>query len=91
VLLAYGVLAPLLHAALAWGMARAAGLPAGDTALLMTLAASASYIAVPAAVRLAMPDADPGIYLSMSLAVSFPFNILIGIPLITQLAPLVLG
>ena len=55
------------------------------------LAASASYIAVPAAIRLAMPDADPGIYLSMSLAVSFPFNILIGIPLITQLAPLVLG
>jgi hypothetical protein len=50
------------------------------------LAASASYIAVPAAMRMAMPQADPGIYLSMSLAVTFPFNIVIGIPLFTALA-----
>lgn len=72
-------------------LAMVLGLDAGTGAALAMLAASASYIAVPAAIRLAMPDADPGIYLSMSLAVSFPFNILIGIPLVTQLAPLVLG
>jgi hypothetical protein len=50
------------------------------------LAASASYIAVPAAMRLALPQADPGLYLSMSLGVTFPFNIIIGIPLFAALA-----
>lgn len=86
VLLAYGVLAPLLHAALAWGMARAAGLPAGDTALLMTLAASASYIAVPAVVRYAIPEANPSLYFGLSLGLTFPLNLTLGIPLYAQLA-----
>lgn len=86
VLLAYGVLAPLLHASLAWGLARAAGLPAGDTALLMTLAASASYIAVPAVVRYAIPEANPSLYFGLSLGLTFPLNLLLGIPLYTQLA-----
>jgi len=86
VLLAYGVLAPLLHAALAWGLARMAGLSAGDTALLMTLAASASYIAVPAVVRYAIPEANPSLYFGLSLGLTFPLNLLLGIPLYTQLA-----
>ena len=86
VLLAYGVMAPLLHAALAWGLSRAAGLPAGDTALLMTLAASASYIAVPAVVRYAIPEANPSLYFGLSLGLTFPLNLMLGIPLYTQLA-----
>lgn len=85
-LLAYGVLAPLLHASLAWGLCRAAGLPAGDTALLMTLAASASYIAVPAVVRYAIPEANPSLYFGLSLGLTFPLNLLLGIPLYTALA-----
>ena len=88
---ALGIVLPLVNGTIGLALAMLLGLDAGTGAALTMLAASASYIAVPAAIRLAMPDADPGIYLSMSLAVSFPFNILIGIPLVTQLAPLVLG
>lgn len=62
------------------------GLDAGSAAALGILAASASYIAVPAAMRLALPQADPGLYLSMSLGVTFPFNIILGIPLFGTLA-----
>jgi hypothetical protein len=56
--------------------------------MLGILTASASYIAVPAAMRLALPEADPGIYLSMSLGTTFPFNIVVGIPLFAALARL---
>jgi hypothetical protein len=62
------------------------GLDVGSAAALGVLCASASYIAVPAAMRLAMPEADPGIYLTMSLSITFPFNILINIGLISALA-----
>lgn len=62
------------------------GLDAGTAAGLGILAASASYIAVPAAMRMALPEADAGLYLSMSLGVTFPFNIVAGIPLYTLLA-----
>ncbi|MVS99355.1 sodium-dependent bicarbonate transport family permease [Devosia sp. L53-10-65] len=62
------------------------GLDTGTAAALGILAGSASYIAVPAAMRLALPQADPGLYLGMSLAVTFPFNILIGIPIYVWLA-----
>lgn len=62
------------------------GLDTGSAAALGILAGSASYIAVPAAMRLALPSADPGLYLSMSLAVTFPFNIILGIPLFAYLA-----
>ena len=86
-----GIAIPLLNGAIGLSVAALLGLDPGTGAALAMLAASASYIAVPAAVRLALPDADPGIYLSMSLAVSFPFNILVGIPLMLQLAPTVLG
>ncbi|MGB6229847.1 MAG: sodium-dependent bicarbonate transport family permease, partial [Litorimonas sp.] len=62
------------------------GLAAGDTALLMVLSASASYIAVPAAMRLALPESDPSVYLTLSLGVTFPFNIALGIPLYIAVA-----
>ena len=90
-MVALGVVLPLVNGSIGLGTAALLGLDPGTGAALAMLAASASYIAVPAAVRLALPDADPGIYLSMSLAVSFPFNILLGIPLVIQLAPMVLA
>lgn len=82
---------PLVNGTIGLGVAMALGLDPGTGAAFALLAASASYIAVPAAIRLALPDADPGIYLSMSLAVTFPFNILAGIPLFTALAARLLG
>ena len=83
-LLAYAVLGPLVHASLALGLAWVAKVPAGDAVLLMVLAASASYIAVPAVVRYAIPEADPSLYVSLSLGLTFPLNIVLGIPLYTQ-------
>ena len=91
VLLAYAVLGPLVHASLALGMAWLLALPVGDAALLMVLAASASYIAVPAVLRYAIPEANPSLYFGLSLGVTFPLNILLGIALYTQLAQAVLG
>ncbi|MCX9155806.1 sodium-dependent bicarbonate transport family permease [Niveibacterium sp. 24ML] len=82
-LIAYGLLSPLAHAGLAIGLAALLGLPAGDAILLAVLAASASYIVVPAVVREAIPEARPGLYFGMALGLTFPFNILIGIPLYT--------
>ena len=64
---------------------------AGNAALLMVLAASASYIAVPAALRFAIPEARPSLYVGMSLGLTFPFNILLGIPLYVSIAHGVLG
>jgi hypothetical protein len=86
VLLAYAVGAPLVHASLALGLAWALGLDAGEGALLMVLAASASYIAVPAVLRHAMPEANPSLYFGLSLGVTFPLNILLGIPVYIALA-----
>jgi len=71
---------PLLNAMVALGLARLLGLSEGNALLFLVLAASGSYIAVPAAMRLALPEASPGTYLTMSLAITFPFNLLIGIP-----------
>ncbi|MBL8522630.1 MAG: sodium-dependent bicarbonate transport family permease [Betaproteobacteria bacterium] len=85
-LLAYALLGPLVHAGLALALGMMTGMSQGDTALLMVLAASASYIAVPAVIRHAIPEANPSIYFGMSLGLTFPFNILIGIPLYTQIA-----
>lgn len=90
-MVALGIAVPLINGTIGLGVAFALGLDPGTGAALAMLAASASYIAVPAAIRMALPDADPGIYLPMSLAVSFPFNILVGIPLVIQLAPQVLA
>ncbi|MFM2044785.1 MAG: hypothetical protein RLY86_3361 [Pseudomonadota bacterium] len=77
---------PLINGTVGVLLGASLGLDQGSVAALGILAASASYIAVPAAMRLALPQADPGLYLSMSLAVTFPFNITLGIPLYTALA-----
>lgn len=74
---------PLVSAALALGLSRLAGLDAGDAAMLTILAGSASYIAVPAAMRLAAPQADTGVFVTASLAITFPFNLTVGIALYT--------
>ena len=89
-LLAYAVLGPLAHASLALALAVLAGLSPGDGALLMVLAASASYIAVPAVLRYAIPEASPSLYFGLSLGITFPLNILLGIPLYTSVAAAVL-
>lgn len=89
--IAFGIVMPLIGAAIALAGAVLLGLGAGGAALLMTLAASASYIAVPAAMRLALPEADPGIYLPLSLGITFPFNVAVGIPLYAGLAKAVIG
>lgn len=67
------------------------GMSVGNTTLLATLAASSSYIAAPAAVRLALPRANPAYYLTASLAVTFPFNLSVGVPLYYQLARIMIG
>ncbi|OYX36188.1 MAG: sodium-dependent bicarbonate transport family permease [Brevundimonas subvibrioides] len=77
---------PLVSAALALGLSRLAGLDAGDAALLTILAGSASYIAVPAAMRVAAPQADAGVFVTASLAITFPFNLTVGIALYTAAA-----
>ena len=91
VLIAYAILAPVLHAGLALGLAYLLALPVGDGALLMVLAASASYIAVPAVLRFALPEATPSLYFGLSLGLTFPLNILFGIPVYVSLAQAVLG
>jgi hypothetical protein len=90
-LIAYGLGGPLLHAGLAAGLAWLAGLTVGDGALLMVLAASASYIAVPAVLRYAIPEASPSLYFGLSLGLTFPFNILFGIQLYVGVAQRLLG
>lgn len=90
-LVGFGVYMPLISALIAAGLCRLLGMSAGDSALLITLTASASYIAVPAAMRLAMPKATPSIYLTLSLGVTFPFNVTIGIPIYIMLGRLVAG
>lgn len=90
-LLAYAVAAPPVHAGLAMLMGVVLGISAGNTALLMVLAASASYIAVPAVIRHAIPEARPSLYIGMSLGLTFPLNILLGIPVYTAVARHVLA
>lgn len=89
-LLGYGVIFPLFHSMIALAICVLFGVTLGNTILLMTLAASASYIAVPAVVRQAIPEANPSVYFGLSLGITFPLNILIGIPLYTYLATLAL-
>lgn len=87
-LVTWGLVIPLLNATIATALAVTLGLSEGDAVLLIVLCASASYIAVPAAMRLALPEANPSVYLAMSLAITFPFNLLIGIPLYHQVIKL---
>ncbi|MDX6767133.1 MAG: sodium-dependent bicarbonate transport family permease [Candidatus Methylacidiphilales bacterium] len=79
-LIVFALAMPLLHGLLGVWLGSLAGLGVGGATVLGTLAASASYIAAPAAVRIALPQASPAIYLTASLALTFPFNIVIGIP-----------
>jgi hypothetical protein len=67
-------------------LSRLLGLGQGDTLLFMVLCASASYIAVPAAMRMTVPQANPSLYISSALAVTFPFNVVVGIPIYMALA-----
>jgi hypothetical protein len=85
-LLAVGIVIPLINAAIAIGLGFLSGLSVGGTAVLATMAASASYIAAPAAVRASLPEANPAYYLTLALAITFPFNIIIGIPLYFSMA-----
>lgn len=89
--LAFGIYMPLIGAIIAAGIGTLLSLPPADVALLMVLCASASYIAVPAAMRLALPESDPSVYLTLSLGVTFPFNIAIGIPLYIACASWIAG
>lgn len=90
-LVAFGVLMPVVSAALGIGCGVALGLSPGGVTLLATLAASASYIAVPATMRLALPEANPALSLAAVLGVTFPFNILAGIPFYHWLAARLTG
>lgn len=85
-LVAFGVVAPVIHGALGVALGLAVGLSPGGATLLGTLCASASYIAAPAAMRLALPEANPTLSLAASLAITFPFNVSLGIPLYYEMA-----
>jgi hypothetical protein len=76
----FATLVPFVNALLGIGLAWGIGLDRGDALLFAVLCASASYIAVPAAMRLALPEANPGLYVTMALALTFPFNIVLGLP-----------
>eukprot|EP01022_Parablepharisma_sp_SALTPOND_P012637 TRINITY_DN16260_c0_g1_i1.p2 TRINITY_DN16260_c0_g1~~TRINITY_DN16260_c0_g1_i1.p2 ORF type:complete len:146 (-),score=3.69 TRINITY_DN16260_c0_g1_i1:15-413(-) len=80
-LIGFAIIMPIINASLAMSFAYFFDLSKGDAFLLSLLSGSASYIAVPAAMRLSVPEASPSIYLPLSLAVTFPFNISLGIPL----------
>ncbi|MFN7065338.1 MAG: sodium-dependent bicarbonate transport family permease [Aquificaceae bacterium] len=80
-LVAFGILLPIFNALVAISIAKIFVFQKGDAFMFSILCASASYIAVPAAMRFSVPEANPSLYVTMSLAITFPFNIAIGIPL----------
>ncbi len=90
-LLAFGMLIPLVHGALGAWLGTLAGLSVGGATMLAAMAASASYIAAPPAVRITLPDANPTFYLTLALAITFPFNVLVGIPVYFKLARMAHG
>jgi uncharacterized protein len=93
-MVAYAIIMPVLHGAIGVALGTMAGLSVGGAFVFGTLAASASYIDAPAAVRTAFPQANPGIYLTASLGITFPFNLLVGLPLYYKMAeamPALLG
>jgi hypothetical protein len=85
-LAAFGIAMPLIGATIGLGIGLLLGLSVGGCLLLMVLAGSSSYIVVPAAMRVALPKANPALYVTVSLAVTFPFNLLVGIPIYLWLA-----
>ena len=90
-LIAFAIVMPLVHGVIGTVVGTATGLSVGGATILGVLAASASYIAAPAAVRLALPEANPGVYLAASLGMTFPFNLVVGIPLYLAIAETVIG
>jgi uncharacterized protein len=91
-LLAFGIVMPVIGAVIGVLVGFGAlGFGIGGTTLVAVLAASASYIAVPPAMRLAIPEANPSLYLTLSLGITFPFNVMVGIPLYHRLAETVIG
>lgn len=80
-LISFGVFMPVLNAIIGILISKVIGMSQGDALLFAVLCASASYIAVPAAMRMTVPEANPSLYVSMALAITFPFNIILGIPL----------
>jgi len=90
-LIGFGIVMPILHAVLGIYLGKLAGLSLGGATILGVLAASASYIAAPAACRVALPQASPTYYLTASLAITFPFNIIVGLPLYHYFAKLFYG
>ena len=88
-LILFGCIMPMVGSVIGLLAAMMTGLSYGGTFLMMVLSASASYIAVPAAMQIALPDAKSGIYLSLSLGITFPFNLTVGLPLYMYLASLV--
>ena len=87
----FGVAVPVAFAFVGAGLGHVLGLSPGGTTVLATLAASASYIAAPAAIRTAVPEANPALSLTAALAVTFPFNIVVGIPLYERIAAALAG
>ncbi len=85
-LLGFGIIMPIIHGSLGVLLGHWAGLSIGGATVLGAMAASASYIAAPPAVRMTLPEANPTLYLTAALAITFPFNIVLGIPLYFQLA-----
>ncbi len=81
-----GIVLPIVNGSLGAVLGAFAGLSTGGVAVMATLAASASYIAAPAAIRIALPNASPGIYVTASLGITFPFNLIIGIPIYIEIA-----
>lgn len=88
-LTSFAILAAIVHAGLGIGLGRMLDLGRGDALLLAVLCGSASYIAVPAAAKLALPKANPGLYVPMSLGITFPFNVVVGIPIYLSIINLV--
>jgi hypothetical protein len=87
----FAIAMPLVSAMIGLGVGALIGLSLGGVVLMMVLCASASYIAVPAAMRVALPEANPAVYLTLSLGVTFPFNLTLGIPLYLAIAQAVTG
>jgi hypothetical protein len=84
-LIGFSVFVPIVNALIGIGIAKVLGFEQGDALLFAVLCASASYIAVPAAMRMTVPEANPSLYVSMALALTFPFNIIVGIPLYLEI------
>ena len=84
-MLAFGVVMPLINGFVVSGLATFAGLPMGSAFVLGVVAASASYIDAPAAVRATFPEANPSVYLTASLGITFPFMLILGVPMVWQM------